>query len=36
VADMQVAVWFGRKSGLYPPIIFTALDVLDNDVSNKI
>src|SRR6185436_21070084 len=36
MADVQVAVWLWRKSGLYTTSMFAARDVLDHDVSNKI
>ena len=35
MTDVQVAVWFRRKPCLYIAV-FTALDVLENDVYNKI
>src|SRR6185295_14816893 len=36
MADVQVAVWLWRKSGLYTTSMFATRDVLDHDVSNEI
>src|SRR5262249_22565547 len=36
VADVQVAVWLRRKTGLHVSVVFVGLEIVEDDVANEV
>ena len=36
VADMQIAVWFGRKTGVHAPLIFVGEKIFVDNIPDEI